>query len=119
MTIADQFANLLMATYGYPELRAAGLDEFQDQVRNVVAASSPRLVAFRDESFLLDVACADDNRDLSTFDSIEELSLHLVESTDPAMRELRNCLLLGPGSDEFDDDPTGPEEEEDGDDEYL
>ena len=92
MTSADQFANLLMVTYGCQELREAGLDEFRGQVRNVVAASSTHLIAFRDESFLLDVSCADDNRDLTTFDSIEELSLHLVESTDPAMRELRDCL---------------------------
>lgn len=115
MTSADQLANLLMVTYGHPELRAAGLDEFQGRVRDVVEASSTRLIAFSDESFLLDVLRADDNRDLTTFDSVEELSMLLLESTDHAMRELRYGLMLDPGSDEFDDDPTGPDEEEDDD----
>ena len=115
MTIAKQFANLLLVTYGHHELRAAGLDEFQGQVSDVVEASGTRLVAFRDESFMLDVLRADDARDLATFDSVEEVSLHLMESTDRAMRKLRDCLLLDPGSDEFDDDPTGPDEGEDDD----
>ena len=115
MTSADQFANLLMATYGYPELRAAGLDEFQGRVRDVVDVSGTRLIAFSDESFMLDVLRADDARDLATFYSVQELSLHLMESTDHALRGLRDCLTRDPGSDEFDDDPTGPDEEEDDD----
>ena len=77
--------------------------------------SGTRLIAFSDESFLLDVLRAGDARDLATFDSVEELSLHLMASTDRAMRKLQDCLLLDPCSDEFDDDPTGPDEEEDDD----
>ena len=115
MTSADQFANLLLVTHSYPELRAAGLDEFQGRVSDVMDVSGTRLIAFSDESFLLDVLRAGDARDLATFDSVEELSLHLMASTDHAMRKLRNCLLLDPGSDEFDDDPTGPGEDEDDD----
>ena len=115
MTSAERIANLLTATYGHPELRAAGLDEFQGLVSGVAEAGGTRLIAFSDESFLLDTLRADDDRNLATFDSVEELSLHLMESTDHAMRELRDCLLLDPGSDEFDDDPTGPDEEEDDD----
>ena len=116
MTSADQFANLLIVTYGDPELRAAGLDEFQGRVRDVVEASNSRLIAFSDESFLLDVLRADFNRELTTFENSEDLSWHLMESTEANMRALRECLLEDPGSDEFDDDPTGPEEEEEEDD---
>ena len=112
MTSAEQFSNLLMVTYGYPELRAAGLDEFQVRVSDVVEASSTRLIAFSDESFLLDALRADFNRELTTFENSEDLSWHLMESTEANMRALRECLLADPGSDEFDDDPTGPEEEE-------
>ncbi len=115
MTSADQFANLLVVTHGYPELRAAGLDEFQERVRDVIDASSARLVAFSDESFMLDALRSDSSRDLTTFDSISDLSLHLLEGTTQELRELRACLLADSGSDEFDDDPTGPDEEEDDD----
>ncbi len=116
MTSADQFANLLLVTHGCQELRAAGLDEFQGRVRDVVEASNSRLIAFSDESFMLDAPRSGIDRELTTFDSIEELSLHLLESTDQEVRELRACLLADPGSDEFDDDPTGPDEEEEDDD---
>lgn len=115
MTSADRFANLLMATYGYPELRAAGLDEFSALVQNIVEASGLRLLAFSDESFVLDAPCADNDRNLTTFDSVEELSRHLLESTDREMQGLLECLMTDPGSDEFDEDPTGPDEEEDDD----
>ena len=115
MTSAEQFSNLLMVTYGYPELRAAGLDEFQVRVSDVVEAGGTRLIAFSDESFVLDELHADFNRELTTFENSEDLSWHLMESTGANMRELRECLLADPGSDEFDDDPTGPDEEEDDD----
>lgn len=115
MTSADRFANLLTVTYERPELRAAGLDEFQGRVSDVVEAYGTRLIAFSDESFMLDILRADDDRNLVTFANVEELSLHLMESADPAMRELRDGLMQDPGSDEFDDDPTGPAEEEDDD----
>ena len=111
MTSAEQFANMLVVTHGYPELRAAGLDEFQERVRDVIGASSARLVAFSDESFMLDALRSDSSRDLTTFDSISDLSLHLLEGTTQELRE----LLADSGSDELDDDPTGPGEDEDDD----
>lgn len=66
MTRAEQFANLLLVTQGYPELRAAGLDEFQGRVSDVVASSGTRLIAFSDESFMLEALRADDARDPTT-----------------------------------------------------
>ena len=111
MTSAEQFANMLVVTHGYPELRAAGLDEFQERVRDVIDASSARLVAFSDESFMLDALRSDSSRDLTTFDSICDLSPHLLDGTTQELRE----LLADPGSDELEDDPTGPGEDEDDD----
>lgn len=115
MTSAAQFANMLLVTHSYPELRAAGLDEFSALVQHIVEASGLRLIAFSDESSVLDAPCADNDRNLTTFDSVEELSRHLLESTDREMQGLLECLMADPGSDEFDDDPTGPDEEEDDD----
>ena len=115
MTRAEQFANLLTTTQGDNELRLAGLAEFQACVRDVIHAGEARLLAFSDESFMLDELHANHNRELTTFENSEDLSWHLMESTEENMRALRECLLEDPGSDEFDDDPTGPDEEEDDD----
>ena len=115
MTSAEQFANLLTTTQGDNELRLAGLAEFQACVRDVIHAGEARLLAFSDESFMLDELHANHNRELTTFENSEDLSWHLMESTEANMRALRECLLEDPGSDEFDDDPTGPDEEEDDD----
>ena len=115
MTSAAQFANLLLVTHSYPELRAAGLDEFQGRVRDVVESSGTRMIAFSDESFLLVASRSDNSWGLTTFDGVEDLSRHLMESTDKEMLKLRECLLADPGSDELDDDPTGPGEDEDDD----
>ena len=112
MTRAEQFANLLTATQGDNELRLAGLAEFQ---ACAIHAGEARLLAFSDESFMLDELHANHNRELTTFENSEDLSWHLMESTEANMRALRECLLEDPGSDEFDDDPTGPDEEEDDD----
>ena len=117
MTSAEQFANMLVATHGNSELRSLGLGEFSSRVSDMVvsAAGGARLLAFGDESFLIDTLRADSERDLTPFEGVEELSLHLLESTSKELQELRACLMADPGSDEFDDDPTGPGEDEDDD----
>ena len=105
MTRSEQFANLLTATQGDNELRLAGLAEFQSCVRDVIHTGEARLLAFSDESFMLDSLLEGHTRELMTFDDPLELAQYLMDDTQERMRELREFLLKDPGSDEFDNDP--------------
>lgn len=115
MTSAEQFANFLTITQRDNELRLAGLAEFEAHVAQVNDFEKVRLLAFRDESFLLDALLEEHTRELMTFEDPFELAHYLMADTQERMRELREFLLKDPGSDEFDNDliPFNFEDEDD------